>query len=272
MDARNKTSEIRKQIIKLAHGNPPSAIRMIDTDLIYPDPFYPLQQIDDNKLCSLARSIRENGFGEPLVLRAMETADRPMFMLINGEICFRACLYGKISPIPCVILDAKPTALPELSEIPFPKNMFEEAEILQDFLKKEFIDESQLAKKLAISKEALQKKLLLLQFDSTERKLILKANLSCEVAVLLQEVSPEAKCDLYRAMANGIRGRTAEDLIIEATTTSKHTKIVIKDIRLFYNTVEKAVATMNRSGISIQYDRKEKKNSTELTITVPKSF
>lgn len=47
-------------------------------------------------------------------------------------------------------------------------------------------------------------------------------------------------------------------------------KIVIKDVRLFYNTIDKAVAIMQKSGIPVTCRREEDSNTTELFISVPK--
>ena len=71
-------------------------------------------------------------------------------------------------------------------------------------------------------------------------------------------------------MVNGVAGRDAEDLISELSVSRHHTKIVIKDIRLFFNTIDKAIAIMNRSGIPVKCEREERKTFTRLVITVPK--
>ena len=74
----------------------------------------------------------------------------------------------------------------------------------------------------------------------------------------LYRLDPRTKCEVYRAMMNGVHGRSAEDLIFNLSESKFQTRIHIKSIGLFYNSIDKAVATMNRSGISNASEKKEK--------------
>ena len=271
MDFADGGVEVKARISELARGKWKTAVRMVDTDLICPNPFHAPEKITEAEIRGLAESIRENGMKNPLTIRAVGTAHHPMFQLVAGEKRLRACIHGQISPVPCVIIDAEPDKLAETGDIPLPKNYFEEAEMIQEFLAKSGVSTERMAKSLGITEELLRKKLLLLKFDPTERKLILKAKLSPEIAIMLHPLAPATKCELYRAIASGVCERAAEELIIDASNTSRQTKIIIKDVRLFYNTIDKAVAIMNKSGIPVKCEREDRKNFTKLVITVPKS-
>lgn len=270
MDTSETGAEIRERISELARGKWRTAVRMVDTALICPNPFHAPKQFDENEIRVLAETIRKDGMKNPITIRAIGTAHHPMFQLIAGEKRLFACIYGKISPIPCVIIDTNPDKLAETGEIPLPRNYFEEADIIHEIMSKSGIFSERMAKSLGITEEALKNKLSLLSFDATERKLLLKAKITAESACQLQTLSPENKCELYRAMANGICGRDAEELIAAASGDHHHTKVVIKDVRLFYNTIDKAVAIMNKSGIAVKCEREERKTHTKLVITVPK--
>ena len=270
MDTSETGAEIRERISELARGKWRTAVRMVDTALICPNPFHAPKQFDENEIRVLAETIRKDGMKNPITIRAIGTAHHPMFQLIAGEKRLFACIYGKISPIPCVIIDTNPDKLAETGEIPLPRNYFEEADIIHEIMSKSGISSERMAKSLGITEEALKNKLSLLSFDATERKLFLKAKITAESACQLQTLSPENKCELYRAMANGICGRDAEELIAAASGDHHHTKVVIKDVRLFYNTIDKAVAIMNKSGIAVKCEREERKTHTKLVITVPK--
>ena len=262
--------EIRARIGELARGKWNTAVRMVDTELICPNPFYAPEKNSDEEIRALAHSIESVGMQNPLTIRLIGTADEPLFQLVTGEKRLRACIYGGITPVPCVILGADPDKLTDTGDIPLPRNAFEEAEMIAEILAKSGVSMERMAKSLGITEEALGNKLCLLNFDRTERKLILKAKLSPESAAVLDKLLPQTKCEIYRAIANGVVGLNAEELITDAAAY-QHTKVAIKDVRLFYNTVGKAVSIMNKSGISVKCDREERKTFTRLVITVPNS-
>lgn len=270
MEYTETASEIRERLSELARGKWKTAVRMVDTGLICPNPFHVPSKFDSDELHALAESIRKDGMKNPLTIRAVGTAHHPLFQLVAGEKRLCACVFGNISPVPCVIIDSNPDKLAETGEIPLPRNYFEEADMIYEIIDKSGISHDRMAKSLGISEATLKKKLSLLHFDKTERKLILKAGISVDYAIKLDTLNPETKCEFYRAVANGVIGRDAEDLILSISSTQT-TKIVIKDVRLFYNTVNKAVSIMNKGGIPVKCTREEHKTFTRLVITVPKS-
>lgn len=60
-------------------------------------------------------------------------------------------------------------------------------------------------------------------------------------------------------------------LSVRDAPPSQQTKIVIKDPRFFFNSVDHAVSLMNKSGIKVACIRAETTSDVVLTITVPKS-
>ena len=48
-------------------------------------------------------------------------------------------------------------------------------------------------------------------------------------------------------------------------------KAVIKDVRIFLNTINKAIDTMRLSGINAQYDKTDSEDYIEYTIRIPKT-
>ena len=53
--------------------------------------------------------------------------------------------------------------------------------------------------------------------------------------------------------------------------SARKTKYYIKDIRIFCNTIDKAVESMKSAGIVATSVKNEKENSIEIVITIPKS-
>ncbi len=75
--------------------------RMIDIDLIDPSPYQPRTRFREEALDELARSIRESGIIQPLVVRA--TGNR--FQLIAGERRWRAAQRAGLEKVPSVLLE-----------------------------------------------------------------------------------------------------------------------------------------------------------------------
>ena len=148
MEVTETSAEIKERIGELARGKWKTAVRMVDTALICPNPFHAPEKFDEADIQNLADEIRKNGMKNPLTIRAVGTAHHPMFQLIAGEKRLRACIYGDISPIPCVIVDANPDRLAQTGEIPLPRNYFEEAEMIYELLSKSGVSTERMAKSL----------------------------------------------------------------------------------------------------------------------------
>lgn len=268
MEQFTTAESLKERLSEMASGKWRTAIRMVDTALICPNPFHLPVTFPEDELQVLARKLRTDGIRNPLTIRAVGTAHHPMFQLVAGEKRYQACLFGNISPVPCVVLDANPDVMVQTADIPLPRNMFEEAEMLVQLLKAGDFTPSGLAERLKITESALQNKLSLLDFDSTERKLILISGISCDAAVRIFGLTPAARCEFYIAVQNGIRGKDAEALLLPPPPKKKEV-VVIKDIRLFYNTIDKAIAIMQKSGVNITCKKEEGKRRTRLLISIP---
>ena len=66
-----------------------------------------------------------------------------------------------------------------------------------------------------------------------------------------------------------------EDLLKEKDVPKKRiptrARGVLRDIRLFYNSVDKAVETARRCGVGVDTKREERKDATLLIIRIPKT-
>ncbi len=264
------TEETIEKKIQDFNGHFKTAFRMVELALICPNPYHEPKAIASDVLNALVNDIQTDGLSSPLTVRAIGTLAHPLFQLLSDEKQLRACIYAKIPSVPCIIVDATPEQIPYLEQICIPRNFFEEADMLYEISSKNHVPESEMAKYFGISIQDFQKRLTLHEFDATERKIILKAAISSEHTMRLYRLDPRTKCEVYRAMMNGVHGRSAEDLIFNLSESKFQTRIHIKSIGLFYNSIDKAVATMNRSGISVKCIREERKTSTRLIITVPK--
>lgn len=261
-----KGVELRERLHELSAGRWRTAVRMVDTSLICPSPFHAPVKFNEEEMQALAAKYQREGMNSPLTIRAVGTAHHPMFHLVSGEKRFRACLLGEVTPVPCVILDADPDRLAETGEVPLPRNYFEEADVLFDILCGGGLTEKQLAEKLDIPLLTLQKRLSCRLFSASERKTLLRAGISADCAAKLSDFNTDNRREFYRAIQNGVTGKDAEELL---SPPKRKEKVIIKDIRLFYNTIDKAISIMRKSGVDIAFKREDGDSTTKLTISVP---
>lgn len=269
MNVEESAEAIQKRIREL-DGHWKTALRMVKTELICPNPYHIPQNIPPEDFDKLIQTIKNEGLTSPLTVRSIGTLQHPLFQLISEEERLRACIYADIYTVPCVIIDADANELPYLEEISLPRNFFEESDLLFEIFSKNKVSDTEIARYFGISVESFYKRLSLHEFEVSERKIVLNSKISAEHAIRLHNLDPRTKEEVYRAMINGVHGRSAEDLIYNLSESKFQTRIYIKNAGLFYNSIDKAVATMNRSGISVKCAREEKKTFTRLTITVPK--
>jgi ParB family chromosome partitioning protein len=86
---------------------------LIDTDLIDANPVQPRSHFDEGSLEDLARSIRENGVVQPLLVRRRG----PRFELVAGERRWRAAKLAGLQRVPAVVRDVADEKLLELALI-----------------------------------------------------------------------------------------------------------------------------------------------------------
>ena len=62
-----------------------------------------------------------------------------------------------------------------------------------------------------------------------------------------------------------------EDLLRQSDKPKKKPTFVIKDVRLFLNTVSRGLSLMKNAGVNANCQRRETDDSILLTITIPKA-
>ncbi len=253
----------------------------IPTTKIVKNPAQPRRSFDDTQLFHLADSIRRYGLLQPLSVREEIPGER--YELIAGERRFRACCLLGMTEIPCLISGADKRESAELALIENLQredlNMFEEAVAIGGLLRLYGMTQEEIALRLSVSQSYVANKLRLLRLTDEEQARILDAGLSERHArALLRLSDPEKRREaLDRIIKNRLNVAATENLVEQLLARGqilpeKRGRLlgVIKDIRLFYNSLENAVAIIRRSGIDVKSERKEYENEIEVTIRIPK--
>ena len=255
----------------------------VPTIQIRPNKTQPRRNFDEEALKSLSQSIVENGILQPLVVRRINATE---FELIAGERRLRAAIMAGLNKVPCVIhkCSDKESALLALIENlqRTDLSMFEEARGIARLIRKYGLTQEQAAIKLGKKQSTIANKLRLLRLSFEEQEWILTANLSERHARALLRINDEnlRKEVLSRIISDGLSVGETEILVTDALTRSasddqKSTKptkkFAVKDVRIFVNTINKAVDTMRLSGINAISRRSETEDYIEYTVKIPKA-
>ena len=136
------------------------------------------------------------------------------------------------------------------------------------------------AAKLAVSQSYVANKLRLLRFDDCEQKIIIEKHLTERHARALLRLPDEMREGLTdRMIARHANVETAERMVEEALQTvraekaavSRRPRGALKDLRLFYNSVDRSVDLLRRCGLRVDSHREEADGETRLIICIAKS-
>ena len=249
---------------------------------ILPNPSQPRKFFDNDETLRLADSIRIHGILQPLCVRKDLCEGSEMYELISGERRLRAAKLLGLYDVPCIIIEADDLRSAELAIIENLQredlNMFEEAAAISALINLYGLTQDEVAEKLSSSQSYVANKLRLLRFSDEEQMLLLEKHLTERHARALLRVSDVAmrKSALETVISRGYNVADTEDFIarlIEASPKKdkkKNRTALVKDIRLFYNTLDKAVDIMKNAGIDAVARKKDLGDVFEITVRIPK--
>ena len=246
---------------------------------IRPNKSQPRKQFNEDDLNSLSRSIAENGVLQPLTVRKTSATE---YEVVTGERRLRASALAGLKKVPCIIVKCsdKESAIYALLENLQRADLgiFEEARGISRLIRRYGLTQEQAAEKLGKTQSTIANKLRLLRLTPEEQEWIENSALSERHARALLKLDDEdeRKSILTRVITEGLNVAQTEALVnlVTKSTPKKHSrgksKAVIKDIRIFVNTINKAVDTMRLAGIDAETLQTDKDDFIEYTIRIPK--
>jgi len=252
---------------------------LLDISSILPNKLQPRKVFDKAKIEELAQSIAANGLLQPITVRKIT---ENQYELISGERRLTACKYLSMQHIPAIIeqaTDEKSAVLSVVENLQrVDLNYFEEAEALQQLIAKWGITQKSLAVRLGKTQSTIANKLRLLKLDESIREILLKEELTERHARALLAVENTAEqLELIRFIAaNRLNVEEAEKYIRDKTGgQAKPEKrqirmMKIKDLRIFFNSVNRAVDIIKAAGINVDACQHENDEYIEYTIKIPK--
>ena len=256
-------------------------VQRIATEKLLPNPYQPRKQFKSEELLSLAESIKENGILQPLLARRINNSD--YYEIIAGERRLRAAILANLATVPCLIVDCdyEESAVYSIieniqrSDLSF----FEEAQAISQMQNHFGMTQEQIAKRLGKSQSALSNKLRLLKLPADVRYFIEKEGLSERHARALLRLESEKQMwtALNLIKEKGLNVQQTEEYINSITNkeVKPHKNNIVKifkDVRIFVNTVNKAINTMKEAGIPAESNKTETDDYIEFLVRIPKNL
>ena len=255
-----------------------SRVRYISLNQIRPNPQQPRRSFDENSLSELAESIRRYGILQPLTVRRQGTG----YELVAGERRLRAAAMAGLREVPCLVAQVgeEDSALLALMENLQRRDLdyMEEAAAIARLIGRYGLSQQQAADKLGKSQPAIANKLRLLRLAPPVIDCLRQYGLTERHArTLLRLTDPEQQLAAARHMGQrGLNVAQAEQYV-DALTAENRTAppqrrptYIIKDVRLFLNSVERGVRLMQSAGVGAEVGRRDTEEEILLTIHIPK--
>ena len=236
------------------------AVELISVTEIRRNPAQPRKNFDDEGLIELSGSIRRHGILQPLTVRRTGGGG---YELIAGERRLRAAVLAGVREVPCIIRESTADESAELAIIENLQrrdlDMFEEATALAALAARHGLTQEEIGRRLSVSQSYVANKLRLLRLSEEAQSVIREGKLTERHARAVLRLPEEKRLSALRRMAEegmnvASAERYVERLLSEKKRISRHTG-VIKDIRLFYNSIDRAMRMVKESGIGIRSER-----------------
>lgn len=245
---------------------------------IQPSPYQARRTFSSQALQELALSIRQHGLLQPISVRALPGG---RYQLIAGERRLRACRLIGQATIRAVVLsvDEHQAALLCMVENLQREGLhfFEEAEGFASLIRVHGLTQEQVAERLGKQQSTIANKLRLLRLPQQVREIVIRCGLSERHArALLRLETEEQQWEVLEYVIDHHLTVAQTEAYIEARLTpppprKKKPTFILKDVRLFLNTVTKGLSMMKDAGVNAEYGRQETEDAILLTIKIPKA-
>lgn len=268
-------------VLTLVTGKEDRTLRRVRVSDIVRNPNQPRKYFDPEAIAQLAESIRQYGVLNPLTVRR---APGGGYELVAGERRLRAARVAGLNDVPCLVIAADNE---DSSAIALVENLqrrdldfFEEAEGFKRLIDQYGLTQEEAARKVGKTQSAVANKLRLLRLSTQNMELIRSANLTERHARCLLRLDDEndrinATKYIIEHDLNVSRSEQYIDALLKekdappAVGGERKVVRLIKDVRFFLNTLNRAVGVMVDAGIGATVDQTEDDDCLTLTISIP---
>ena len=273
------------QALRSRPGVRRGGILYLRADELSPNPVQPRRRFDDEALAELSESIKTYGILNPLTVRLRGGK----YELVAGERRLRAAKLAGLQEVPCILLDVN---MEDASLIALVENLqrrdldfIEEAAGINQLIRMFGMSQEEAARRIGKSQSAVANKLRLLKLPPDVLEALRENGLTERHGrALLRLQRPEAQREALAYIIDNGLTVAATDAYIDALLNSpepeppaeaekpEHRRtFVLKDVRVFLNTLSRSIDLMKQGGIDAGVQRQETEDSLILTISIPKT-
>lgn len=263
-------------VLNIRSTNTERQLRRVKVSQISRNPNQPRKYFDPEAISQLADSIRQYGVLNPLTVRRTGEG----FELIAGERRLRAAKQAGLLEVPCIIMSATEQ---DSSALALVENLqrrdldfFEEAWGFKKLIDTFGLTQEEAARKVGKTQSAVANKLRLLKLSQKNIQMIRDGGLTERHARALLRIPEEegrlqATAHIIEHQLNVSRTEQYIDKLLAEPPEEKPKTVLrlIKDVRFFLNTVDKAVGVMKESGVQAKVEREDKDDGVLLHILIP---
>ena len=203
-----------------------TGFKNIKLDKIEANPYQPREEFNQSELSELAKSIKENGVIQPIIL----TPNEEGYYLVAGERRWRAAQLAGLEKIPSIIQEMAPEKMMELALIENihreDLNPLEESRAFQKLLDEFDLTQAELAERLGKSRSTITNSLRLLKVAKEVQAKLLEGSLSSGQARALAGLSSEKdqKEAMDKVLTEDMNVRQTEGLVAEIKSEKQNKK------------------------------------------------
>ena len=256
-------------------------VLFLPVDDIFPNPDQPRRVFAQEELEELARSIQALGLLQPLTVRRVDYG----WELVAGERRLRACKLAGLKEVPCISLqiDSQHSSLLALVENLQRKDLdfWEEALALDKLISTYHLSQEEAARRIGKSQSAVANKLRLLKLPPGVLETLRGGGATERHArALLSLNDPELQAQAAQAVVEQRLTVAQTEALVESLLLPPppdqpgkrpRRTFIVKDVRLFLNTIQRGLTLMRTAGVDAQCRREDGEEEILLTIRIPRS-
>ena len=252
-------------------------VLFLPVDSILPNPDQPRTLFSQPELEELADSIQSMGILQPLTVRRREGG----WELVAGERRLRAAKLAGLREVLCLSIqtDGQSSSLLALVENLQRRDLdfWEEALALRKLIDTYHISQDEAARRLGKSQSAVANKLRLLKLDPAVLTILREGGCTERHArALLRLEDPAQQREAARQVTERSLTVAQTESMVEAMLSSpssgpkKKPTFIVKDVRLFLNTISRSLDLMRSAGVNACCRREDTDEEILLTIHIPR--
>lgn len=248
-------------------------LEYIEPAKITPCPYQTRYTYSRENMQQLIDSVKKNGILQPLTA----TKCGEVYQLISGHRRLFAATILKLEKVPVIVVEKTAEEIAVLCAVENMHredlNFFEQAAAIKLLIDQLGFTQQQAGEKLCISQSAVANKLKLLQFDREVADIIVKCGLTERHARALARLEKDKQSKALEYIIKHSLNVNETDKYIESLLSPakarRKTVIHIKDIRIFTNSINKAVGIMKTAGFAAKVEQNITETVAEYRIVIP---